>query len=74
MAFTLSSPAFVAGGDIPRVKVNRLLVRAYLKQQGGYGEAEALLVRKHPEYFNYLGGSTWRGRIYTASKFGGRRP
>jgi GT2 family glycosyltransferase len=45
-------------------------VRAYLKQQRGYGEAEALLVRKHPEYFNSFGDSIWRGRIYTASKFG----
>jgi len=43
---------------------------AYLKQQLGYGEAEALLVQKHPEYFNSFGGSIWRGRIYTASKFG----
>jgi GT2 family glycosyltransferase len=43
---------------------------AYLKQQRGYGEAEALLVRKHPEYFNAFGGSIWRGRIYAASKFG----
>jgi len=42
----------------------------YLKQQRGYGEAEALLVRKHPEYFNAFGGSIWRGRIYTASNFG----
>ncbi|HWX19994.1 MAG TPA: glycosyltransferase [Candidatus Binatia bacterium] len=42
----------------------------YLKQQHGYGEAEALLVRKHPEYFNSFGGSLWHGRIYTASKFG----
>ena len=25
---------------------------------------------KHPEYFNSFGGSIWRGRIYTASKFG----
>jgi GT2 family glycosyltransferase len=48
----------------------RSTVQAYLKQQHGYGEAEAMLVRKHPEYFNYLGGSLWRGRIYTASKFG----
>jgi glycosyltransferase involved in cell wall biosynthesis len=47
----------------------RSTVRAYLKQQGGYGEAEALLVRKHPEYFNAVGGSIWHGRIYTASKF-----
>jgi hypothetical protein len=45
-------------------------VGAYLAQQRGYGEAEALLVRRHPEYFNMLGGSLWHGRIYTASKFG----
>ncbi len=45
-------------------------VRAYLKQQAGYGEAEALLVRKHPEYFNNIGGSVWRGRIYTPAKTG----
>jgi glycosyltransferase involved in cell wall biosynthesis len=48
----------------------RSTIRAYFKQQHGYGEAEALLVRKHPEYFNYLGASRWTGRIYTASKFG----
>ncbi len=45
-------------------------VKAYLKQQRGYGEAEALLVRKHPEYFNSIGGSIWHGRIYTNSKYG----
>ena len=48
----------------------RSTVRAYLKQQAGYGEAEALLVRKHPEYFNNIGGSVWRGRIYTPAKTG----
>jgi glycosyltransferase involved in cell wall biosynthesis len=48
----------------------RSTVKAYLKQQAGYGEAEALLTQKHPEYFNLLGGGLWRGRIYTASKFG----
>jgi len=48
----------------------RANVGAYLNQQRGYGEAEALLVRKHPEYFNSFGDSIWRGRIYTASKFG----
>lgn len=48
----------------------RSTVKAYLKQQRGYGEAEALLVRKHPEYFNSVGNSIWRGQIYTASKFG----
>jgi len=48
----------------------RSAVGDYLRQQHGYGEAEALLVRKHPEYFNALGASIWRGRIYAAAKFG----
>ncbi len=48
----------------------RSTIRAYLKQQTGYGEAEALLVAKHPECFNAFGGSMWRGRIYTAAKYG----
>ncbi|HVM49522.1 MAG TPA: glycosyltransferase [Candidatus Acidoferrum sp.] len=48
----------------------RSTVRAYLRQQYGYGEAEAILVRKHPECFNSIGASLWRGRIYTASRFG----
>ena len=46
----------------------RSTIGAYLRQQRGYGEAEALLVRKHPECFNSFGGSLWRGRIYTTSK------
>ena len=46
----------------------RSTVLDYLKQQRGYGEAEAMLVRKHPEYFNWFGGSTWQGRIYSAAK------
>lgn len=48
----------------------RSTVQAYLKQQQGYGEAEALLIRKHPEYFNSVGSSIWHGRIYTSAKFG----
>ena len=48
----------------------RSTIAAYLRQQKGYGEAEALLVRKHPEYFSALGGSIWRGRIYGPSRFG----
>ncbi|HEY2084138.1 MAG TPA: glycosyltransferase [Verrucomicrobiae bacterium] len=48
----------------------RSTVGAYLKQQEGYGEAEALLVRKHPENFNSFGGGIWHGRIYAASKYG----
>src|SRR5258708_1665802 len=48
----------------------RSTVKAYLKQQAGYGEAEALLIGKHPEHFNSFGGGIWRGRIY-ASAFSG---
>jgi len=47
----------------------RATIQAYLKQQHGYGEAEALLVRKHPENFNSFGGGLWRGRIYAPAKF-----
>ena len=42
---------------------------AYRETAAGYGEAEALLVRKHPENFNAFGGGIWRGRIY-APEFG----
>jgi GT2 family glycosyltransferase len=48
----------------------RSTIGAYLKQQLGYGQAEAMLAQKHPENFNAFGGSVWRGRIYAASKFG----
>jgi GT2 family glycosyltransferase len=47
----------------------RSTIGAYLRQQRGYGEAEALLVRKHPECFSSFGGSLWRGRIYSTSRF-----
>ncbi len=46
----------------------RSTVQAYLRQQAGYGEAEALLHRKHPEYFNLWGGGIWRGRIYSPAQ------
>ena len=42
----------------------RNTVEAYLKQQRGYGEAEAMLKYKHPDRFNALGSAHWRGRIY----------
>ncbi len=48
----------------------RATVRDYLKQQHGYGEAEALLARRHPEYFNWFGGSQWHGRIYSPARIG----
>jgi GT2 family glycosyltransferase len=38
--------------------------RGYLRQQRGYGEAEADLAAKHPDRYNWLGGALWRGRIY----------
>lgn len=41
----------------------RSSIRAYLSQQGGYGEAEALLLGKHPANFNALGSARWQGRI-----------
>ncbi len=48
----------------------RATVRDYVKQQHGYGEAEALLSRRHPEYFNWFGGSQWHGRIYSPAIMG----
>lgn len=39
-------------------------VRAYLRQQKGYGRAEALLERKWPEKYNEAGHPTWTGRVY----------
>ncbi|MBW3622436.1 MAG: glycosyltransferase [Armatimonadetes bacterium] len=40
--------------------------RTYIKQQKGYGEAEALLRFKHPDQFNHRGDGKWRGFIYGA--------
>lgn len=42
----------------------RFTVKAYLKQQRGYGYAEALLMKAHPGRFGPLGGARWRGGIY----------
>lgn len=54
----------------------RPTLRSYLKQQRGYGEAEALLLRRHPHRFNDRGQSIWRGVIYPSREmrplFGGR--
>jgi len=36
----------------------------YFKQQYGYGKAEALLMRDHPEKFRRAGGARWMGRVY----------
>jgi O-antigen biosynthesis protein len=39
-------------------------VRAYLRQQLGYGQAEALLERKWPDRYAPAGRARWRGRLY----------
>ena len=46
----------------------RETVGAYLRQQRGYGQAEALLARKHPLHFNKFGNAIWRGKIYSPLK------
>jgi glycosyltransferase involved in cell wall biosynthesis len=49
----------------------RATVKAYLKQQRGYGEAEALLKRNHPEKFQgFQANLSWHGRIYTRAGVG----
>lgn len=39
-------------------------LRAYWKQQIGYGKAEALLERKWPEKYTAVGHPRWTGRVY----------
>jgi GT2 family glycosyltransferase len=39
-------------------------IRAYWRQQQGYGRAEALLERKWPERYNSLGHLSWAGQLY----------
>jgi len=39
-------------------------IRAYLRQQKGYGKAEALLEKKWPEKYNAAGHLRWAGRVY----------
>jgi O-antigen biosynthesis protein len=50
-------------------------VRAYLRQQRGYGEAEGLLERKWPQKYSVAGHPAWRGRVYGsgAAEFHGQR-
>jgi glycosyltransferase involved in cell wall biosynthesis len=39
-------------------------LRTYLRQQRGYGGAEALVEARHPHRFNASGAARWHGRIY----------
>ena len=41
-------------------------LRAYWRQQRGYGRAEALLEQKWPEKYNAAGHVNWAGRLYGA--------
>ena len=41
-------------------------LRAYLRQQRGYGRAEALVEARHPDRFGPLGTARWQGRIYNS--------
>jgi GT2 family glycosyltransferase len=59
---------FSPGGFVWHYRRNT--IGAYLRQQAGYGDAEALLERRHPENFNRFGGSIWHGRIYSPAKIG----
>ncbi len=42
----------------------RFTVRAFMKQQMGYGKAEAMLTSRHSARFGQLGGARWRGVVY----------
>ncbi|MCO6044731.1 glycosyltransferase [Aeoliella sp. ICT_H6.2] len=42
----------------------RSTVKAYGKQQSGYGRSEALVIFKHPQRCDLLGQAIWKGIIY----------
>lgn len=39
-------------------------IRAFLRQQIGYGAAENMLIAKFPDHFTKQGGAKWRGFVY----------
>jgi GT2 family glycosyltransferase len=66
--------AFAPGAVVEHHR--RGTVRGYLRQQRGYGHAEALLEDKWPERYTQTGQIEWAGRIYgngSAQHRGGRR-
>lgn len=52
---------------------HRATVRGFWRQQLGYGKAEALVARSHPDKFNTLGHAIWRGVIYAPTSLLPRR-
>ena len=47
----------------------RFTMQAYIRQQKGYGEAEAMLRFKHMHYFDPQGSARWKGVIYGLPRF-----
>ncbi|MFZ4598163.1 MAG: glycosyltransferase [Terrimicrobiaceae bacterium] len=47
----------------------RFTLKAFRKQQEGYGEAESMLRFKHLVYFGPTGTAKWKGQIYGAPRF-----
>ena len=47
----------------------RFTLRAFRKQQAGYGEAESMLRFKHLIFFGPTGTAKWRGQIYGSPRF-----
>ena len=47
----------------------RFTLRAFRKQQEGYGEAEAMLRFQHLVFFGPTGQAKWKGQIYGVPKF-----
>jgi len=45
---------------------HRNTVKAYWRQQVGYGEGESFLEHRHQEKFNERGQTRWQGRIYSS--------
>ncbi len=48
-------------------------LRAYLRQQRGYGRSEALVEARHPDRFTPTGTARWRGRLYNSLTPSARR-
>lgn len=46
----------------------RTTAKAYLKQQIGYGKAEAILIGRHAHRFGRLGGARWKGVVYQPNR------
>jgi GT2 family glycosyltransferase len=51
----------------------RQTVRDYLRQQKGYGYAEAHLQHRYPGRYNFFGHQVWRGNIYDSANRGLRQ-